>query len=382
MQNIQNTKNSLNAGRPSDPLEKITELPQIVKDEMKKKNSCNTPLDSFFEDIVTNIHHLAIPDNINYRDPSNKLCIDSSIITKAGSRKCGKDYVMTPTIKNNESNVIKSHPSGNNSSDTQDTQNDEGTCLRTIDKVTEKELYEIHSSFTEVVTNESGKKFLDKITGSLTNIKQYAECSFEGDTDQEEAFTLIASSFVMTLYNRSIKEKKRVRNEEKYYKELFNFHRQKKQFIAFLSGAGGTGKSEVINSVKYYCKTLCDNLNIEFNKRTIVVTALTGAAAVSINGETTAKACQLKSNNVEEDSAWEHTIMLIVDEISFATKEEIETLNKNLRIIRDKQRGHFLVTYMLYLQEIFFNLNQLGQSLFISIQAFIFGKSKCIHLWS
>ena len=267
---------------------------------MKQKNSCNTPLDSFFEDIVTNIHHLAIPDNINYRDPSNKLCIDSSIITKAGSKKCGKEYVMTPTINNSESNVIKVHPSGNNSSDMQDTQNDEGTCLRTIDKVTEKELYEIHSSFTEVVT--TGEKILDKITGSLTNIKQYAKCSFRGDTDQEEAFTLIASSFVMTLYDRSIKEKnrKRKRKEENYYNELFQFHRRKKQFIAFLSGAGGTGKSKVINSAKYYYKKLCDNLNIEFNKRTTVVTALTGAAAVSINGETTAKACQLKSKSVEE----------------------------------------------------------------------------------
>ena len=203
--------------------------------EMKKKNSCNTPLDSFFEDIVTNIHHLAIPDNINYRDPSNKLCIDFSIITKADSKKCRKEYVMTPTIKNNESNVIKVNPSGNNSSDTQDTHNDEGTCLRTIDQVTEKELFEIHSSFTEVVTNESGEKFLDKITGSLTNIKQYAKCSFKDDTDQEEAFNLIASSsFVMTLYNQSIKEKKRVRDEEKYYKELFNFHRKKKTIHCIL----------------------------------------------------------------------------------------------------------------------------------------------------
>ena len=112
--------------------------------------------------------------------------------------------------------------------------------------------------------------------------------------------------------------------------------------------------------MKYYCKTLCDNLNIEFNKRTIVVTALTGAAAVSINGETTAKACQLKSKSVEEDSAWEHTIMLIVDEISFATKEEIETLNKNLRIIRDKQRGHFFGDLHVIFAGDFFQLKPVG----------------------
>ena len=74
--------------------------------------------------------------------------------------------------------------------------------------------------------------------------------------------------------------------------------------------------------MKYYYKTLCDNLNIEFNKRTIVVTALTGAAAVSINGEITAKSCQPNSKSVEEDSAGEHTIMLIVDEISLLPKKK------------------------------------------------------------
>ena len=74
----------------------------------------------------------------------------------------------------------------------------------------------------------------------------------------------------------------------------------------------------------------------------------------------TAKACQLKSKRVEEDSAWEHTIMLIVDEISFATKEEIETLNKNLRTIRDKQRGHFFGDIHVIFAEDFFQLKPVG----------------------
>ena len=47
------------------------------------------------------------------------------------------------------------------------------------------------------------------------------------------------------------------------------------------------GKSKVINSVRDYAKKLCNNLQVDFTSRTIVTTAVTGTAAVSINGETT-----------------------------------------------------------------------------------------------
>ena len=37
------------------------------------------------------------------------------------------------------------------------------------------------------------------------------------------------------------------------------------QFIAFLTGAGGTGKSKVIHSVRHCCKQFCEKqLNIAF----------------------------------------------------------------------------------------------------------------------
>ena len=71
----------------------------------------------------------------------------------------------------------------------------------------------------------------------------------------------------------------------------------------------------------------------------IVVTALIGVAAVSINGETTSKAFGLNSKNeVSFDEEWENTIMIIVDEISFASKSDIEKLNENLRLKMDLSR--------------------------------------------
>ena len=75
------------------------------------------------------------------------------------------------------------------------------------------------------------------------------------------------------------------------------------QFVCFLSGAGGTtGKSEVINTVRYYCKLFYNELGIEFTKRTIVITTITGSVAVSIQGERMHSSCDfnLKLSSDEE----------------------------------------------------------------------------------
>ena len=78
----------------------------------------------------------------------------------------------------------------------------------------------------------------------------------------------------------------------------------KNQFICFLSGAGGTGKSRVLkNGMRHYCKLLCNELGVEFTKRTIVVTAVTGSAAVTIHGETMHLACSLCSRK-KKWSGW------------------------------------------------------------------------------
>ena len=78
-----------------------------------------------------------------------------------------------------------------------------------------------------------------------------------------------------------------------HLKDLHKILNNKNQFICFLSGAGGTGKSRVLNGMRHYCKLLCNQLGVEFNKRTIVITAVTGSAAVTIHRETMHSACSL-----------------------------------------------------------------------------------------
>ncbi|KAG7366861.1 PIF1-like helicase [Nitzschia inconspicua] len=114
-----------------------------------------------------------------------------------------------------------------------------------------------------------------------------------------------------------------------------------KQLIGFLSAAGGTGKSLVINTVSRYAQKLYEALHVKFDKRSIVVTALTGAAASSIIGETTAKAFAFKREVRNELEEFKHAYLVIVDEISFASVEDVDVLNQKMKQIVDNTMAPF-----------------------------------------
>ena len=117
------------------------------------------------------------------------------------------------------------------------------------------------------------------------------------------------------------------------------------QLICFLSGPGGSGKSAVTKAVTSYTKSFCLNLGIGYTSRVVVVTAITGAAAVSIKGETTSKALGLnkKSTNFsnEDIEEWKNTLLVIMDEISFSNRSEIEKADVNLRALKENDNYKF-----------------------------------------
>ena len=123
-------------------------------------------------------------------------------------------------------------------------------------------------------------------------------------------------------------------------------NKQSNQFIGLLHGSGGAGKSRVINAVRNYAKNLCNFHKVNFDKRTIMTTALTGVAAVSINGETTHSACKISINNdtkpQPERKEYENTIMIIIDEISFINQKTLETVSRNLNIMVDVDQSKYV----------------------------------------
>ena len=110
----------------------------------------------------------------------------------------------------------------------------------------------------------------------------------------------------------------------------------KEQLVCFMTGAGGSGKSRVIKAICEYARAFCINLNVPFTRRTVAVTALTGAAAVSIAGETTHSACCLNANENTtraKKEEWENCHLVFVDEVSFAGKDTIEKLHQKLCVL-------------------------------------------------
>ncbi len=76
-------------------------------------------------------------------------------------------------------------------------------------------------------------------------------------------------------------------------------------------------------------------MGIEFNKRTIITTAINGTAAVVIDGETTACVYNLlldDENKIEVDKDFENSLMIIINEVSFMGEIHLERANDYLNI--------------------------------------------------
>ena len=191
------------------------------------------------------------------------------------------------------------------------------------------ELVDIEILDSLMVFNESENNEIINLSLLKFPSDKMIEVKWNTGKTEKVPLSSVKLSSVSTEENRSTRTK--------FLPELKAILNNKDQFICFLSGAGGTGKSRVIHAVKHYCKLFCEILGVEFNRRTIVVTGLTGTAAVSINGETVHSACHLgKKVKVKREDEWDNTIMIIVDEISFMTRLDFEKLSKNLNVICDE----------------------------------------------
>jgi len=343
LQNIQDCRNSLDAGRMKDPLERLTTNPP--KTNAGNRQVTEDEDGAGFEEIMADLTRFVQADtenDINFRDSGNRLSFKSDMIRDNGMHRCGYNFVRSPDLTTDAPSVVTSGDS--RSTETSSTRS---ATARTNSSpweddenfVTHAALHEISFTVRERVTGNSSAGL--PATGTLANIDAWAEHLCKNDDEQKTAFRNIASNFVLQLH-REAEENDKQNNQSRQKRQKLNNIRKDlesvnpkvgKQLICFLTGAGGSGKSNIIKGIIEYGKQLCKNLGVEFTKRTIVVTALTGAAAVTIGGETTHGACCLnKTKNLdEEQQQWTRAYLLIIDEVSFASRETLEKLNNQLR---------------------------------------------------
>ena len=152
---------------------------------------------------------------------------------------------------------------------------------------------------------QSIKRYVERISelshicpnGTAASIQSWARIAFTDrntgilDETQKRAFEVIASTVILTFHEEAENNENTgeistpppwtrhvYKKTLRQLKTLTGMAPQEKQLLMFLTGAGGSGKSEVINSVLAYVQGFCKELSYPFDKRTIVVTALTGVA--------------------------------------------------------------------------------------------------------
>jgi len=121
--------------------------------------------------------------------------------------------------------------------------------------------------------------------------------------------------------------------------------RKSNQLILFLYGPGGSGKTTVIDLVRTYAEEYCSYLeNFEYSSRTIMVMAMTGVATTILLGKTTHSAVYLNQKKPIEPQQvefWELTRLLIIDKISFASREDFPNIHKKVRRLKQQLHEHF-----------------------------------------
>ena len=240
---------------------------------------------------------------------------------------------------------------------TDGTENRDGTEResRTRDKTSPYHLMELKYRMTRRRVGENGENderrgpSADGTASSILAWSEREELNF--DDNQRLAFQIVTASFVLTYYKDAAEVdpasyEAMCEGRRSQVRRDFNAERRMLTKLArlegktalrmFLDGAGGAGKSHVVGEVMRYAEEFTTAMGFTFDMRTIVVTAMSGVAAVSIRGETLHGAAAFAREIKQDDTTWANARLLIVDEVSFMSTSDVETLDEKLRTFMTK----------------------------------------------
>jgi PIF1-like helicase len=282
-----------------------------------------------------NQNYNIVPDTLSFHELRNK-----------GTHDCGSSKLPDFTdehFSNANNFCVHSVPTpaeaANDSFLTQRVAPSQGLLLKVLFTHSGKQ----QQSFANI-TGQQDTVLVCKPNGSAKSIVNWAVKS-NLDASQQRAFEIIIGSFVLSYYDNAgeVQEARgRCNTEKRRLRTLVhNNTRKSNQLICFLHGPGGSGKSAVIDLVVLYSQMFCKYLWTDFDpsEKVIVVTAMTGVAATLLQGETTHSALYLnqkKDFDREQIQKWNSAKMVIIDEISFASKLEISLMNKHLRKLKQQ----------------------------------------------
>ena len=368
MQNIQDCKNSLAAGHVPEILEDTTlPLPESETDKKQRKKH-RKPTEEVLAFIDQQMSNLVaeIDEAIDDGGPKDCKAVSLSKLADQGAFKLGQDVGLLPgELEDRTVSLFKEDG----------TVSAHKVCKKrpleaSPPRVDKRVLLALQQKTTYRITNlsleELNKTTNINCTGSADSIVAWANAVFGNDTDQKTAFQCLIADYVLQFLNLAVGDGNQSSQVERLWSKslckLRHVHggNTNKRVIMFLTGPGGSGKSHVIHNILEYAKNFTVSIGQPFTNRTIVVTALTGVAATSILGETLHSAAGIAVNgrvssstnagDQENDNVndWNHTKLLIVDEISFASTSLLRSLAtavKNLKQNRSDPYGGITVCF-------------------------------------
>jgi hypothetical protein len=138
---------------------------------------------------------------------------------------------------------------------------------------------------------------------------------------QHAAFSLITTSLLRRFLHQELGSLPG--DGGGYRADNFEAHFRDDQLLMFLGGAGGTGKSRVIDAVDAFCASW-------HRSDSIVKAALTGKAATLIGGRTLAS-FMMRLQHAINDKHFAPLDLVVIDEVSMMSKTEWLKLDKLLR---------------------------------------------------
>ena len=175
------------------------------------------------------------------------------------------------------------------------------------------------------------------------NINQYA-VQYSLDYKQVVAYEIMCLSFIKFCLERS-RDRTLSNNNNSIsqiqsifetpstsdYNETIKFlkkHGAEEQLIMFLTGAAGSGKSQVINAVRSFCHHFCRLTCLPFDEFSLFITATIGSAASQVQGTTTDSAVSLMKESQLTEAEKEKFLncyMLLIDEISYFDRKKLKS---------------------------------------------------------
>jgi hypothetical protein len=165
------------------------------------------------------------------------------------------------------------------------------------------------------------------------------------DEKQYAAYEFIACSFLLNVLDNMELTSNPLHNIDLDSRDALRSRLKgrggKEHLVFFLTGFAGTGKSSCIKVAQRFCYEFCRVASIPWDDSAFLFTSTTGASASLFEGQTIHVAAFLngKSRNITEEKRrqWHKVRILIIDEVSFFTRNNLEKLDTRLKNIMGRQ---------------------------------------------